>query len=93
MAWPSDERSGDGRALPDEALEFRYYSGEPIALGDLAQSFAAIDRMFALVSHQGERLTVSEVRQGSIIGVFAPFFPQTGQILPYLTDGLAILEF
>lgn len=74
------ERNADGH----ETIEFRFEPGGPIALGDLAGSFAALDRIYGHLSGQHDRLAVSSLRSGSIIAELAPVAQILSQTVPYM---------
>lgn len=76
-----------------EAVEFRFEAGGPIGLRDLASSFNAIDGIYNTLSNGGERLSVTELRSGSIIAVLAPFLPLMNQAIPYLSAATTLSDF
>lgn len=75
-----DERQSEGR----ETIEFRFEPGGPIALGDLAGSFAALDHLYGHLSGQHDRLAVSSLRSGSIVAELAPVAQILSQTVPYM---------
>ena len=56
-------------ASPHDVAEFVFDAREVIPLSDLADSFSALDRLFAKQSKTGARLAVAEIRKGSIVAV------------------------
>jgi hypothetical protein len=82
-----------GSRFDREAVEFRFEAGGPIALRDLATSFSAIDVIYSRLSRGDERLSVTELRSGSIIAVLAPFLPLMNQAIPYVSSATALSDF
>jgi hypothetical protein len=76
-----------------EAIEFRFEAGGPIGLRDLASSFNAIDTIYSRLSKGDERLSVTDLRSGSIIAILAPFLPLMNQAIPYLSATTALSDF
>ncbi|MCX9147473.1 hypothetical protein [Erythrobacter sp. WG] len=84
-----NEHSGETR----DVVEFRFEAGGPISLHDLAKSFAAIDTIYMRLSGGEERLSVTELRSGSIIAVLAPFVPLMNQVVPYVAAATTLSDF
>lgn len=76
-----------------DAAEFVFGSDEPVPLTELADSFLAIDRLFARTSRTGARLAVTEIRKGSIIALLAPYVPTMGQILSAANTAMEVGDF
>lgn len=76
-----------------EAIEFRFEAGGPISLRDLATSFSAIDTIHLRLTHSEERLSVIEMRSGSIIAVLAQFLPMMNQAISYTSSAMALSDF
>ncbi|WP_037465067.1 hypothetical protein [Sphingobium herbicidovorans] len=75
---------GEGKPDGRETIEFRFEPGGPIALGDLAGSFAALDRIYGQLSGQHDKLAVASLRSGSIIAELAPVAQILSQTVPYI---------
>ena len=54
-----------------DAAEFVFGSDEPVPLTELADSFLAIDWLFARSSRSGARLAVTEIRRCACVQVVA----------------------
>jgi hypothetical protein len=80
-------------AKPSDAAEFLYDANGPISLSELAESFAAIDRIYALTAPDEERLAVTEIRSGSIIAVLAPVVPVLGQAMVVMGATVTVGDF
>lgn len=76
-----------------ESVEFLFDAGGPIALRELASSFTAIDDIYARVAKGEERLSVLDMRSGSIIADLAPFLPFMNQVMPYVGHVTALSDF
>ena len=76
-----------------ETVEFRFDADGPIGLRDLANSFAAIDSIYARLSQGDDRLSVTDLRSGSIIAELTPFLPFMNQVLPYIGHATALSDF
>lgn len=75
------------------ALEFHYEATGTISVAELADSFRAIDSLYARTSANGDRLSVVEIRSGSIFAVFAPYIPLLGQSLEVMNAVSGVVEF
>lgn len=53
----------------NDVAKFVFGSDDPMPLRELAQSFLAIDRLFARASPSGARLAITEMRRGDRLGV------------------------
>lgn len=76
-----------------DVVEFRFEARAPIALRDLASSFAALDTIYGYLSSGGDRLSVMELRSGSIIAVLAPFMPMMNQMMPIIGATTTLSDF
>lgn len=77
----------------NDVAEFVFGSDDPMPLGELAQSFLAIDRLFARVSPSGARLAITEIRRGSIVALLAPYLPMMGQVLSVANTAVEVGDF
>ncbi|MEI5688478.1 hypothetical protein [Sphingomonas kyungheensis] len=76
-----------------DTAEFIFGSDDPVPLTELADSFLAIDRLFARTSRSGARLAVTEIRQGSIVALLAPYVPMMGQVLSAANTAVEVGDF
>lgn len=82
-----------GENLPDDVAEFVFDTHGAIPLSELAESFSALDRLFARESRSGARLAVAEIRKGSIVAILAPFVPMMGQAVSLMSSAAEIGDF
>lgn len=80
-------------ASPHDVAEFVFDAREVIPLSDLADSFSALDRLFAKQSKTGARLAVAEIRKGSIVAVLAPYVPIMGQAVSMMSSAMEVTDF
>ncbi len=86
----TDWAGGEG---PRDVAEFVFDARDIIPLSELADSFSALDRLFAKQSKVGARLAVAEIRKGSIIAVLAPFVPIMGQAVGVMSSAMEVGDF
>jgi len=82
-----------GTPLDGDAVEISYEADGPIALGDFAASLAGLDAIFAKVATSEGRLSVSQMRAGSIIATLQPFLPVLGQAVATMDAALTVSDF
>lgn len=93
MANPVDPQTTKKRDGTGDVVEFRFEAGGPISLHDLAVSLAAIDTIYVRLAGGDDRLSVTEMRSGSIIAVLAPFLPLMNQAVPYMAAATTLSDF
>jgi hypothetical protein len=71
--------------------------GQPIALGDLSESFAALARMYERHYHKNgnvtPRLYITKLETGSILMEIAPFLPLFGQVVQSMDTTVVVSDF
>lgn len=83
----------DPLELHGDVFELRYEPRAPVALADLAASFAALDSFYRMSVKDGSRLSVAQLRSGSIIALLQPILPILGQVIPILEASLTVSDF
>jgi hypothetical protein len=79
--------------VPVDVAEFVFGLDEPMPITELADSFLAIDRIFARGAADGARLALTEIRQGSVIALLAPYVPMFGQTMSVLNSAVTVGDF
>lgn len=79
--------------IPEDLAEFVFDTRDVIPLSELADSFKALDRLFAQGSRSGARLAIAEIRKGSIVALLAPFVPIMGQSVSFMASAIEISDF
>jgi hypothetical protein len=79
--------------LPEDLAEFVFDTRDAIPLTELADSFKALDSLFARDSRSGARLAVAEIRKGSIVALLAPFVPMMGQSVSFMASAIEVSDF
>jgi hypothetical protein len=79
--------------VPEDLAEFVFDTKDAIPLSELADSFSALDSLFARQSRSGARLAVAEIRKGSIVALLAPFVPIMGQSVSFMASAIEISDF
>jgi len=82
-----------GTPLEGDAVEIRYEAEGPIPVGDFAASLAALDAIFIKVATGEGRLSVSQMRAGSIIATLQPFLPVLGQAVTTMDAAMTVSDF
>lgn len=81
------------RILPEDLAEFVFDTRDAIPLSELADSFNALDRLFARDSRSGARLAIAEIRKGSIVALLAPYVPIMGQTVSLMASTIEVGDF
>lgn len=84
---------GASDKLPQDLAEVTFDARDVIPLSELADSFKALDRLFAREAIGGQRLAVAEIRKGSIVAVLAPFVPVMGPTLSLVSNAVTVGDF
>jgi hypothetical protein len=79
--------------LPEDFAEFVFDTRDAIPLTELADSFKALDSLFAQDSRSGARLAIAEIRKGSIVALLAPFVPIMGQSVSFMASAIEVSDF
>jgi hypothetical protein len=79
--------------LPEDLAEIVFDTRDAIPLGELADSFNALDRLFAREARSGARLAVAEIRKGSIVALLAPFIPIMGPSISLVSAAIDVGDF
>lgn len=79
--------------IPDDLAEVVFDTSDAIPLTELADSFRALDNLFARASRTGARLAVAELRKGSIVALLAPFVPVLGQSISFMSSAVDVSDF
>jgi hypothetical protein len=78
---------------PSDFAEFVFDTDEVVPLSELADSFKALDDLFARDASSGARLAVAELRQGSIVALLAPFMPILGPTMSFIGSAVDVSDF
>jgi hypothetical protein len=76
-----------------DVAEFVFGLDDPMPITELAGSFLAIDRLFVSRAPEGVRLALTEIRQGSIVALLAPYVPMLGQAMTMADSAVTVGDF
>jgi hypothetical protein len=79
--------------LPEDLAEVTFDTRDVIPLSELADSFTALDRLFAREATGSARLAVAEIRKGSIVALLTPFVPMMGPTVSMVSDAVTVGDF
>jgi hypothetical protein len=79
--------------VPEDLAEFVFDTRDVIPLTELADSFKALDSLFAQGSRSGARLAIAEIRKGSIVALLAPFVPIMGHSVSFMASAIEVSDF
>jgi hypothetical protein len=86
-------------STPNEGdrIVIELYPGEPVELGDLSGSFAALARMYERhyrqTGEEAPKLRVTKLQTGSVIMEIAPYAVMMGQAVVLMDNGIIVADF